>query len=136
MAQSDDIFGAIDRAVTGPSRASLSRWMRLNYGELSRRLDGHPNDWQALASVFASNDLKDRDGNPPTPQTARKTWERVRREAQKEKPVTETLASPKSTPPVTSPPERQPAATAHVSDDQDEPDLPLNPDNFRPAKLR
>jgi hypothetical protein len=63
--------------------------MRQNYAELFKRLDGHQNDWIALAEVFAASDLKDRSGKPPSPQTARKTWERIRREAGSKKPTAE-----------------------------------------------
>lgn len=80
MALSDDIFAAIDRAVTGPSKGSLSRYMKQNYTELAKRLEGHQNDWSALAEVFAEAGLKDRSGNPPSGLMARKIYERVRRE--------------------------------------------------------
>jgi hypothetical protein len=98
MEPTEDIFRAIDKAVSGPSRSSLSRWMRQNYGDLFRRIQSGKPDWTALAAVFAKADLADRAGNPPTAHTARKTWERIRRE----------LGTPKLSPTVQSPPATQP----------------------------
>lgn len=89
MAKQPDTFSLIDKALTGETKNSLSRWMRQNNARLSERIQGHQTDWNALIAVLAPLNLRDRFGRPPSAKTAQKAYERARREARKhpQKPI-------------------------------------------------
>jgi hypothetical protein len=54
--------------------------MRTNYAEFTRALEAERPSWEALCAEFADAGLIDRTGKPPSTATARKTWERVRKD--------------------------------------------------------
>jgi hypothetical protein len=78
MARGKDVLEAIDKSETLRRKSSLERWMRDNHDAFADRLHARIADWSVLATMFADADLTDRYGNPPKPETARKTWQRVR----------------------------------------------------------
>ena len=127
MASDDDIFAAIDKADPTLSRSRLSQWMRQNHDALDRRLRGHRTVWSKLVSVFVEQGLTDANGNPPNAETARKTWQRIKREVRQGREAG--LSSMEAGPAL-----RQPTPPAAQSDDEPD-DLPPRED-FRPAKLR
>ena len=77
MARAKDILEAIDRAAAMGARSPVSVWMRENYDAFAARLAGRRADWRVLARVFADAGLTDNAGQPPKPETVRKTWQRV-----------------------------------------------------------
>lgn len=113
MAENEDIFAAIDEADPTLSRSRLARWMRQNHDALDRRLRGHRTVWSRMEKVFADAKLTDAKGNPPNAETARKTWQRIKREVARDRaagllPIAQWPADP--------PPERHqtPASTVQV----------------------
>lgn len=52
--------------------------MRQNHDAFAARLSERIADWDVLVKLFADAGLTDRYGNSPKPETARKTWQRVR----------------------------------------------------------
>jgi len=74
----DDVLDAIDRSQALQSRSTLGSWMRQNHDAFAQRLENKRADWAVLAALFGDAGLTDRFGRPPKPETARKTWLRVR----------------------------------------------------------
>ena len=87
MARNKDILDAIDKADPTLRKSRLAAWMRANHDALDVRLRGHRTVWSKLAAVFAEQGLVDARGNPPTAEGARKTWQRIKREVQREREV-------------------------------------------------
>ena len=87
MARNKDILDAIDKADPTLRKSRLAAWMRANHDALDARLRGHRTVWSKLAAVFAEQGLVDARGNPPTAEGARKTWQRIKREVQREREV-------------------------------------------------
>ena len=81
MKRGRDLLEAIDKSGTLKVRSSMRAWMRENREAFAARLTDRIADWNVLAKMFADAGLTDRSGNPPKPETARKTWQRVRKEA-------------------------------------------------------
>lgn len=52
--------------------------MRQNHDAFAARLSERIADWNVLVRLFADAGLTDRYGKAPKPETARKTWQRVR----------------------------------------------------------
>lgn len=65
---------------THSGRSRLYRWMRLHHDELLERWSNTRIDWAATSERFGLKGLTDRSGQPPSAQTAKKTWQRVRRD--------------------------------------------------------
>lgn len=82
MARGIDVLRAIDRSESLRTKSSLERWMRENHDAFAARLKQRIADWDVLVKFFADAKLTDRYGNPPKPETARKTWQRVRKKIQ------------------------------------------------------
>lgn len=78
-APTKDILASIEREHPTASRSALSRWMRQNHDALLARIGERP-DWTVLSEVFAKAGLTDRTGKPASAETARKAWQRVRKE--------------------------------------------------------
>ena len=78
--QGKTILDAIDTSAAVRVRSSLVLWMRENHAAFAARVSGRVVDWPALAKLFADAGLTDRNGNPPKPEAARKSWQRVRKE--------------------------------------------------------
>lgn len=77
----DRVVAILQGRVRGKDAAHkplLYWWMRDHYDRLSAA-KGRP-DWKLAAAEFAALGLKDHAGNLPSPETARKTWFRVRRD--------------------------------------------------------
>ncbi len=85
MAHGKDLLDAIDRSVLLRSRSLLSAWMRENHDAFKARLDARFPDWKVLADLFADAGLTDRYGNKPKPESARKLWQRIKREIEIER---------------------------------------------------
>jgi hypothetical protein len=102
MARKADILKAIDQTPTLKRRTPLELWMHDHHDAFAKRLETRVVDWSALAEVFALGGLTDRYGNRPKAETARKTWQRVRKkvaaERSKTKPVPVVRAPPEFTP--------------------------------------
>ena len=85
-----DLVDKITKAMAGHGRHSqLFLWMRENYDRLLaatrlRAERGLVNDWAAMVSELQALGLTDRKGNPPTVNTVRKTWDRVRKDVARE----------------------------------------------------
>lgn len=58
-------------------RARLFEWMLQHHDRLAGLLAGGPGDWRGLAGAPAAEGLADRAGDPPSPETVRKTWLRA-----------------------------------------------------------
>ena len=82
VGRSDDrleqVRDALLSARTGTVRSALYHFMRQNHDELSAIFEEASPAWGPLAERFGSIGLTDRGGKPPTANTARMTWWRVR----------------------------------------------------------
>ena len=85
MARGKDVLDAIDRSVSLRSKSLLSAWMRENHDAFRERLEAHFPDWKVLTDLFAEAGLTDRYGNKPKPESARKLWQRIKRETKLER---------------------------------------------------
>jgi hypothetical protein len=111
-----DVLDAIDRSEALQSRSLLGDWMRQNHDAFAQRLQNKRADWVVLAALFGEAGLKDRFGNAPKPETARKTWLRVR--AQTKASRAARGARPQTLPtPVRAAPAPDSTAPANASDD-------------------
>lgn len=117
-----EILAAIEREHPASSRSPLSRWMRRHHDDLVARIGERP-DWSVLAQVFAESGLTDRSGKPASPETARKAWQRVRKEIAARKP-----ALPSAPRPLVAQPDPTPAEVVTTD--------PSNPYGFRFSKPR
>lgn len=68
------------RAHGGTARSPLYRWMRRHHDTLTAAFAEIPPAWGPLSTELAAVGLTDADGKPPTAQSARQTWYRVRRD--------------------------------------------------------
>jgi hypothetical protein len=73
---STERWAAIEKAAN--EHSPLFLWMRRHHDRLLAVAAGSRLRWQALVREFAVEGLTDANGNPPSPETARKTWQRVR----------------------------------------------------------
>jgi hypothetical protein len=80
MKRGKDLLAAIDSSDTLKEKLTLQQWMRENHDGFAARLTTRFADWVELVKLFAEAGLTDRYGRPPKPETARKTWQRVRTE--------------------------------------------------------
>ena len=85
MARGDGVLDAIDRSVALRSRSLLSVWMRENHDAFRERLKARFPDWKVLTDLFFEAGLTDRYGNKPKPESARKLWQRIKREIEIER---------------------------------------------------
>jgi hypothetical protein len=84
MARKRKGVGAImAKAAAGAGRSLLFRWMYENYEGLTAAASGKRFGWRSLCEEFARAGLTDSEGKAPTILTAKKTWQRVQREAEK-----------------------------------------------------
>ena len=94
MIRRADIFAAIERS--GTQRGGLRDWMRKNHDAFAERLRTLRPNWDLLAEVFAKAELTDQRGNLPSKgETVRKTWQRVRKEMQEERPQSVVVRTPR-----------------------------------------
>jgi hypothetical protein len=80
------VLEAIDKLDSLRVRSGLAIWMRDNHDAFADRLSGKLPDWVVLAKLFGQAGLTDRYGIPPKAETARKTWQRVRKEVKDARP--------------------------------------------------
>lgn len=66
--------------IRAPGHSQLYLWMRQNHDRIAEGLEGLRPSWQALATRLGEMDIRDGAGKAPTPQGARATWYRVRRD--------------------------------------------------------
>jgi hypothetical protein len=66
--------------ISAPGHSQLYLWMRQNHDRIAEGLDGLRPSWFALATRLGEMDIRDGTGKAPTPQIARATWYRVRRD--------------------------------------------------------
>jgi hypothetical protein len=90
-------WSAIEGAVSAHS--PLFEWMLRHHVRLGNLFAGKRVSWKALARQLAQEGLVDKKGQPPKPETLRKSWQRVRqhvaaRRAAAEARVTEQAAAP------------------------------------------
>jgi len=72
---------AILKKVARPNtRSALFWWLFDNYDMVQAAADGRRLEWQDLCVSFGKQGITDRNGKSPTRITARKTWQRVRKE--------------------------------------------------------
>lgn len=69
------VLGDIKRP---PDRSALFYWLVDHHDELATASRARPMPWGSLCARFQSLGLTNRDGNPVTEETARKTWRRAR----------------------------------------------------------
>ena len=74
----DEIFAAQEASARQVGRSKLYRWMWRNRFSLQKRFDLERPDWVALCEQFGAKGLFDRTEKAASPETARKTWFRVR----------------------------------------------------------
>ena len=67
----------------GGGRSPLYRWLRARHDAFTELLWEARPEWRALAAEFAAMGLLGGDGRPVTPEAARHTWWRVRRDVAK-----------------------------------------------------
>lgn len=65
--------------LAASERSPLFLWMLRHHDRLMSLPTGRRMNWRGLSRELAAEGLTDRDGNPPSAETARKTWQRVRR---------------------------------------------------------
>jgi hypothetical protein len=80
MTRGKGVLEAIDKLDSLRVRSGLAIWMKDNHDAFADRLSRKLPDWVVLAKLFGEAGLTDRYGNPPKAETARKTWQRVRKE--------------------------------------------------------
>jgi hypothetical protein len=79
MPKSKRALRAVLPALThGEERSTLFWWMLDHLDELVSAANGRRPRWGQLCERFASLDLKDGHGRPPSPEAARRTWRHVR----------------------------------------------------------
>ncbi len=57
--------------------SSLAEWMTAQHAVAAEMLRDPAMNWSKAAEAFGGVGLRDRDGRPPTAETARETWRRV-----------------------------------------------------------
>lgn len=77
-------YGKTLRAVVGEIRKSGDRsplfwWLVEHYDEIARAAEGRRLQWSSLCARFAEAGLTDLTGKPPSANTAKVTWQRVKR---------------------------------------------------------
>jgi hypothetical protein len=72
----------------GPDRSRLFWWLVEHASEIRRERGAKRIDWHRHCARFAKLAITDANGQRPTPETARKTWLRVRQFLAKEPPLT------------------------------------------------
>jgi hypothetical protein len=76
---SKGLRGVVREITHGANRSSLFWWMVENHDQLASAVGGRRLQWTRLCGRFAKLGLTDANGHTPSEQTARKTWQRVRR---------------------------------------------------------
>lgn len=76
---SKGLRGVVREITHGANRSSLFWWMVENHDQLASAVGGRRLQWTRLCARFAKLGLTDAIGHAPSEQTARKTWQRVRR---------------------------------------------------------
>jgi hypothetical protein len=114
MARDKGVLAAIDKSPSLKVRSPLNVWMRENHDGFAARLSERMADWSVLAKLFGDAGLTDRYGNPPKPETARKTWQRVRAEVKASRTHRPNPASSRTQTPTV-----QPANLAAPTDNSD-----------------
>jgi hypothetical protein len=66
--------------ISAPGHSQLYLWMRQNHDRIAEGLDGLRPSWRALATRLSEMKIHDGTGKAPTPDGARGTWYRVRRD--------------------------------------------------------
>jgi len=66
--------------ISAPGHSQLYLWMRQNHDRIAEGLDGLRPSWRALATRLGEMKIHDGTGKAPTPDGARGTWYRVRRD--------------------------------------------------------
>jgi len=80
MSRNSKGLRSVVREIThGANRSSLFWWMVENHDQLASAVEGRRLQWTRLSARFAKLGLTDANGHAPSEQTARKTWQRVRR---------------------------------------------------------
>jgi hypothetical protein len=80
MSRNSKGLRSVVREIThGANRSSLFWWMVENHDQLASAVGGRRLQWTRLSARFAKLGLTDANGQVPSEQTARKTWQRVRR---------------------------------------------------------
>jgi hypothetical protein len=80
MSRNSKGLRSVVREIThGGNRSSLFWWMVENHDQLASAVGGRRLQWTRLSARFAKLGLTDANGQAPSKQTARKTWQRVRR---------------------------------------------------------
>ena len=101
--------GIIKKIERGAGRSSLFWYLLENHDDLLRAATGTRILWGPLCEQFAADGLRDAEGKPPSPETARMTWWRVRREVAKRR------AAKQAEPPPKLHPSRMPATARPVA---------------------
>jgi hypothetical protein len=85
---SKGLRGVVREITHGANRSSLFWWMVENHDQLASAVEGGRLQWTRLCALFAKLGLTDANGHAPSEQTARKTWQRVRRAVAKARELT------------------------------------------------
>ena len=102
-----------------PDRSSLFHWMVQHHDQMLAEADGGKLIWPELCVTFAALGLTNQKGAPANEPTARKTWERARKEVAEKRTRSARAAltglSPRSLMPSASPRTRTPIETTRSS---------------------
>ena len=69
----------LKEVARGGERSSLFWWLVEHHDEIVAQAVGKRMRWEPLCARFAAHGLRDANGRPPTPRTARETWLQARR---------------------------------------------------------
>lgn len=90
-------LGVILKAIArGPERSPLFYYLYDNHDDIVRAAMGRRIRWEPLAASLKDLALLDGAGQPPTPQTTRKTWWKVRKEVLKHRTLRSTGMLPRA----------------------------------------
>jgi hypothetical protein len=98
MKRGKDLLAAIDRSSMLRERATLQQWLLENHDAFLARMTTRVPDWQELVRLFAEAGLTDSHGRPPKPETARKTWQKVRALVKQERKQPRRVETPPTQP--------------------------------------
>jgi hypothetical protein len=70
----------LQKAEEPYARSALFQWLLENHDSFKAAAAPRRLEWTVLCVEFAKEGLTDMKGQPPSPATARKTWQRVRKE--------------------------------------------------------
>jgi len=90
--------GVPEPVLQGSERSALFWLLYQHHGTLLEKWNGRRVDWNLVSAWAAAQQAWDRNGQTPHPNTARKTWQRVRALVEREKTEREAKRRPSLNP--------------------------------------